>query len=174
MGSTGFATTGGITSHAFSQTRWGWYVPNAQCVDVYLILDPFYQGKTVQIVTFIGTIIKAFDAAPALVVVPNSTITNWSREFSSWAPGIRVVPFYGEAKSREVLNRYELKHPTKIQGTTGAKFHVLITTYDIITSKDFNTVIKNIPRWEVLVVDEGQRRKPDVIMLWLDFIDSFS
>jgi len=117
------------------------------------------QGKTVQIVTFIGNIIKEFGAAPVLVVVPHSTITNWTREFSSWAPYIRAIPFYGEAKSREVIKRYELRHPTKIQGTTGSKFHVLITTYDTITSKDFNTVIKSIPRWEVLIVDEGQRRK---------------
>jgi chromodomain-helicase-DNA-binding protein 4 len=159
MGLTGFATTGGITSLAFSRTRWGWYVPNTHCVSVYLTLIPFHQGKTVQIVTFLGNIIKAFDAAPALVVVPHSTITNWAREFSSWAPGIRVVPYYGEAKSREVIKRYELMHPIKIQGTTGAKFHVLVTTYDTVTSKDFNTVIRNVPRWEVLVVDEGQRRK---------------
>ncbi|KAH9045968.1 SNF2 family N-terminal domain-containing protein, partial [Lactarius hengduanensis] len=34
-------------------------------------------------------------------------------------------------------------------------------TYDTITSKDFNPVIKSVPRWEVLVVDEGQRLKND-------------
>lgn len=117
------------------------------------------QGKTVQIVTFIGNIIKAFDAAPILVVVPHSTITNWAREFSSWSPGIRVVLFYGEAKSRDIIKRYELTHPTKIEGTTGAKFHVLVTTYDTITSRDFSSVIKSVPRWEALIVDEGQRRK---------------
>jgi SNF2 family DNA or RNA helicase len=153
---TGSATTGGIISHAFSRMRWDWYTPSLSSI---LIIDPFCQGKTVQIVTFLGNIIKEFEAAPVLVVVPHSTITNWARDFSSWAPGIRVVPFYGEAKSREVIKRYELRHLTKIQGTTGSKFHVLITTYDIITSKDFNTVIKSVPRWEALIVDEGQRRK---------------
>jgi len=126
-----------------------------------ILADEMGLGKTVQIVTFIGNIFKAFDAAPILVVVPHSTITNWAREFSSWAPGIRVVPFYGEAKSREVIKRYELTHPTKIQGTTGAKFHVLVTTYDTITSKDFSPVIKSVPRWEALIVDEGQRLKND-------------
>jgi chromodomain-helicase-DNA-binding protein 4 len=154
---TGFVTTGGIISHVFSQTRWDWYI--LQYFLNYLVYDLSHQGKTVQIVTFLGNIIKAFDAAPVLVVVPHSTITNWAREFSSWAPGIRVVPFYGEAKSRAVIKRYELTHPTKIQGTTGAKFHVLVTTYDTITSKDFNPVIKSVPRWEALIVDEGQRCK---------------
>ncbi|KAI9461026.1 hypothetical protein BJY52DRAFT_1168379 [Lactarius psammicola] len=126
-----------------------------------ILADEMGLGKTVQIVTFIGSIIKSFDACPILVVVPNSTITNWAREFSSWAPGVRAIPFYGEAKSREVIKRYELTHSTKIQGTTGAKFHVLVTTYDTITAKDFNPVIKSVPRWEVLVVDEGQRLKND-------------
>lgn len=36
--------------------------------------------------------------------------------------------------------------------------HVVLTTYDTITSADFN-VFKSIPRWEMLVVDEGQRRE---------------
>ncbi|KAI9513073.1 SNF2 family N-terminal domain-containing protein [Russula earlei] len=131
-----------------------------------ILADEMGLGKTVQIATSIGYIIKAFDAAPVLVVVPQSTITNWAREFASWTPGIRVVPFYGEAKSREVIKRYELQHPTKMQGTTGAKYHVLITTYDTITSKDFHTVIKNVHRWEVLIVDEGQRLKNDHSVLF--------
>lgn len=36
--------------------------------------------------------------------------------------------------------------------------HVILTTYDTITSSEFG-VFKAIPRWEMLVVDEGQRRE---------------
>ena len=36
--------------------------------------------------------------------------------------------------------------------------HVILTTYDVITGGDFS-IFRNIPRWEMLVVDEGQRRK---------------
>ena len=98
-------------------------------------------------------------ACPYLVVVPNSTITNWVREFARWAPHLRVVPFYGEQKSRDIIKRYELQHPVVAPGTTGAKYHVLIATYEAVTNpKDFTTVFKNSPRWEVLIVDEGQRR----------------
>jgi chromodomain-helicase-DNA-binding protein 4 len=71
-----------------------------------------------------------------------------------------VVPFYGEAKSREIIKKFELEHETRLQWTTGAKFHVLVTTYESLNNpKDFSPVFKSIPRWEVLVVDEGQRRK---------------
>jgi len=34
--------------------------------------------------------------------------------------------------------------------------HVVLTTYDLITGSEFS-VFRNIPRWEMLVVDEGQR-----------------
>ena len=103
---------------------------------------------------------STYDASPALVVVPNSTITNWVREFERWAPGLRVVPFYGEVKAREVIKRFELFHDRPAKGTTGAKFHVLVTTYETVTNtKEFGPVFKRSPRWETLVVDEGQRRK---------------
>ena len=112
-----------------------------------------------QIVTFIGYIISSFKQFPALVVVPNSTITNWVREFERWAPRLRVVPFYGEAKARDIIKRYELFHPSA-KGTSDAKYHVLVTTYETVTNhKEFGPVFKHTPRWEMLVVDEGQRRK---------------
>lgn len=89
------------------------------------------------------------------------SITNWVREFERWAPKLRVVPFYGESRSRTVIKNYELRHRVVETGTVGIKYHVLITTYETITSAkgDFTPVFKNVPRWEVLVVDEGQRRK---------------
>ncbi|KAF8846211.1 hypothetical protein BDN67DRAFT_918420 [Paxillus ammoniavirescens] len=132
-----------------------------------ILADEMGLGKTVQIVTFLGTLIEKFKAAPALVVVPNSTITNWVREFSRWAPRLRVVPFYGESKARDVIIRYELFHGSSKRGTTEPKYHVLVTTYESVTSaKDFSAVFKSVPRWEVLVVDEGQRLKNDSGLLF--------
>ena len=124
--------------------------------------------------TFLGNIAEQWKAFPVLIVVPNSTITNWVREFERWAPRLRTVPFYGEKNSRDVIKQFELFHESPRQGFTDTKFHVLITTYEsIINVKDFAPVFKNQPRWEVsyllsltsadsgsvqvLVVDEGQR-----------------
>jgi chromodomain-helicase-DNA-binding protein 4 len=108
---------------------------------------------------FVGLIIERKKAAPCLVVVPNSTITSWVREFERWAPHLRVVPYHGEAKSREIVRRYELAHDETEAGYTKLKCHVLITTYETITnSRDFGPVFKQVPRWEALIVDEGQRR----------------
>ena len=109
---------------------------------------------------------KLRNAWPALVVVPNSTITNWVREFERWAPNLRVCSFYGEARARDIIKQYELYHEDFIKGTTGAKYHVLVTTYETITGKDFTTVFKKSPRWEMLVVDEGQRCKCVMHAAW--------
>ena len=106
-----------------------------------------------QIVTFLGYIIARFEAFPALVVVPNSTITNWVREFERWAPNLRVVPFYGESKARDVNKRFELNHDGKPRGEIGVKYHVLITTYEsLLNLKDFTPVFKSQSRWEVRLI----------------------
>ncbi|PPQ64493.1 hypothetical protein CVT26_002032 [Gymnopilus dilepis] len=132
-----------------------------------ILADEMGLGKTVQIVSFLGRIANDWKAFPALVVVPNSTITNWVREFERWAPRLRVVPFYGEKAARDVIKKFELFHETPPTGSTKAKFHILITTYEALTNgKDFTTVFKNQPRWEVLVVDEGQRLKSDSSLLF--------
>lgn len=123
---------------------------------------------------FLGFIAKKWNALPALVVVPNSTITNWVREFERWAPNLRVVPFYGESKAREVIKKFELFHKNHLPTDTPAKFHVLVTTYENITGRDFGTVFKKQDRWEVLVVDEGQRRELFLfVRAWKSCIDLF-
>ncbi|KAI0347824.1 hypothetical protein BDW22DRAFT_1349889 [Trametopsis cervina] len=136
-----------------------------------ILADEMGLGKTVQIVTFIGLLVKGlpdtYSACPVLVVVPNSTISNWVREFERWAPALRVVPFSGDAKSREVIKQYELFHDTVPPHTTKAKFHVLVTTYETITNaRDTASIFKTTPRWEALVVDEGQRLKSDSSILF--------
>ena len=103
-----------------------------------------------QVSSFVGNIVDKWDAFPVLVVVPNSTLTNWVREFERWAPNLRVVPYYGEAKARQIIQRYELTHPKAPPGCTEAKFHVLVTSYEAVTHKtDFGGVFKKQPRWEV-------------------------
>ncbi|CAL1695101.1 unnamed protein product [Somion occarium] len=131
-----------------------------------ILADEMGLGKTVQVVTFIGVIMELQKAFPALVVVPNSTITNWVREFERWAPHLRVCPFYGDAKAREIIKKYELWHTEVSKGTTSAMYHVLVTTYETINGKEFGPVFRQNPRWEVLVVDEGQRLKSDSSLIF--------
>ncbi|TFK30824.1 hypothetical protein FA15DRAFT_608326 [Coprinopsis marcescibilis] len=151
----------------FQVDGFNWLCDNWWRHQTSILADDMGLGKTVQMAAFLGTIAQKFQAFPALVVVPNSTITNWVREFERWAPNLRVVPFYGERKARDILKEFELFHKKPPSGYTDAKFHVLVTTYEgIINPKDFSAVFKHQPRWEVLVVDEGQRLKSDSSLLF--------
>ncbi|OWZ62862.1 hypothetical protein AYX15_05060 [Cryptococcus neoformans] len=126
-----------------------------------ILADDMGLGKTVQIASVLGYLGSAeHEIYPCLVVVPNSTITNWVREFEKWSPHLRVVPFYGESASREIISKYELFHKGLQGKPVGLKAHIVLTTYDMITSSEFR-VFSAIPRWEVLCVDEGQRLKSD-------------
>lgn len=90
---------------------------------------------------------------PNLIVVPNSTIANWVREFEAWAPHVRVVMFSGSADSRDIIRDYELYHENG-----RLAYHVLLATYETMTNpRDFHSIFKSVPRWEVVIVDEGQR-----------------
>ncbi|KNZ72345.1 Chromatin remodeling factor mit1 [Termitomyces sp. J132] len=134
----------------FQVDGFNWLCNNWWNLQPCILGDEMGLGKTVQVATFLGSIVAKFKAFPALVVVPNSTITNWVREFERWAPDLRVVPFYDQTHAR-----------------TGAKFHVLIATYEaLLNPKDFTPVFSNQPQLEVLIIDEGQRLKSDSSLLF--------
>ncbi|WVQ73256.1 hypothetical protein IAR50_002824 [Cryptococcus sp. DSM 104548] len=126
-----------------------------------ILADDMGLGKTVQIASVLGYLGSAeYQIYPCLVVVPNSTITNWVREFEKWSPHLRVVPFYGEKTSRQIITQYELYHKGQQGQVAGLKAHIVLTTYDMVTGNEFK-VFSSVPRWEVLCVDEGQRLKSD-------------
>ncbi|KAF8329124.1 SNF2 family N-terminal domain-containing protein [Cantharellus anzutake] len=127
-----------------------------------ILADEMGLGKTIQIISLIGKLVKDRQIFPNLIVVPNSTIANWVREFETWAPHVRVVMFSGSAESRDIIQNYELYHENG-----SLAYHVLIGTYEAITNpRDFNSVFKSVPRWEVVVIDEGQRVKSDSSLLF--------
>ncbi|WOO77567.1 Chromodomain-helicase-DNA-binding protein 4 [Vanrija pseudolonga] len=131
-----------------------------------ILADDMGLGKTIQVASFLGHLgSEDFGIYPALVIVPNSTITNWVREFEKWVPHLRVVPYYGVASSRKVVSKFELYHKGAQNKAAGLKAHVVLTTYDMITSSEF-AVFSRMPRWEVVIVDEGQRLKSNSSLIF--------
>jgi SNF2 family DNA or RNA helicase len=50
-------------------------------------------GKTIQSIAFVAALVEEGVSLPQLVVAPLSTLRNWEREFSTWAPHLNVVCF---------------------------------------------------------------------------------
>ncbi|KAF9191017.1 hypothetical protein BGZ51_007850 [Haplosporangium sp. Z 767] len=127
-----------------------------------ILADEMGLGKTIQMVAFVTTLFHQLGAFPCLIVVPNSTLTNWVREFAKWAPDLRVVAYYGPQNSRSVVRDYELFH----HGTHDLKCHVVVTTYEMIVNPTDSAMFRK-NSWECLVVDEGQRLKNENSMLFV-------
>ena len=99
---------------------------------------------------------------PFLVLVPLSTLGNWEREFSVWAPDMYVVSYQGNADARQIIRDYEfhISSNSKTRRKVGAKatkaqsvkkgrplkFHVLLTSYEMVIQD--NVSFGSIP-WEV-------------------------
>uniref|UniRef100_A0A1A7Y3H4 Chromodomain helicase DNA binding protein 3 n=1 Tax=Iconisemion striatum TaxID=60296 RepID=A0A1A7Y3H4_9TELE len=124
-------------------------------------------GKTVQTAVFLYSLYKeGHSKGPFLVSAPLSTIINWEREFEMWAPDMYVVTYIGDKDSRAVIRENEFsfednairggKKASRMKKDSSIKFHVLLTSYELIT---IDMAILGSIDWACLVVDEAHRLK---------------
>ncbi|EMR09679.1 hypothetical protein PNEG_01867 [Pneumocystis murina B123] len=123
-----------------------------------ILADEMGLGKTIQIISLCSVLFYEWEKWPFLIVAPNSTISNWKREFSKWSPHLHVVPYHGEKIQRDIIRQYRLFH----QQSRDLKCHVVLTSYHTIIT---DSILSNFD-WECLIVDEGQRLKNEHSLLF--------
>ncbi|CAI4064438.1 RSC chromatin remodeling complex ATPase subunit STH1 SKDI_09G0440 [Saccharomyces kudriavzevii IFO 1802] len=112
-----------------------------------ILADEMGLGKTIQSISLIAYLYETKkDMGPFLVIVPLSTITNWTLEFEKWAPSLNTIIYKGTPNQR-----HSLQHQIRI-----ANFDVLLTTYEYII-KDKSLLSKH--DWAHMIIDEGHRMK---------------
>uniref|UniRef100_A0AAV2MC76 DNA helicase n=1 Tax=Knipowitschia caucasica TaxID=637954 RepID=A0AAV2MC76_KNICA len=159
-------TTGG-TLHPYQLEGLNWLRFSwAQATDT-ILADEMGLGKTVQTAVFLYSLYKeGHSKGPFLVSAPLSTIINWEREFEMWAPDMYVVTYVGDKDSRAVIRENEFsfegnairggKKASKMKKDSQVKFHVLLTSYELIT---IDQAVLGSIEWACLVVDEAHRLK---------------
>uniref|UniRef100_A0A6Q2XGF3 Uncharacterized protein n=1 Tax=Esox lucius TaxID=8010 RepID=A0A6Q2XGF3_ESOLU len=162
-----FVTATGGTLHLYQLEGLNWLRFSwSQGTDT-ILADEMGLGKTIQTIVFLYSLFKeGHTRGPFLVSAPLSTIINWEREFEMWAPDFYVVTYTGDKESRAIIRENELtfddsagrggKKAFKLRREAPIKFHVLLTSYELVTIDQ--TSLKSID-WACLVVDEAHRLK---------------
>ncbi|CCX34630.1 Similar to Chromatin structure-remodeling complex subunit snf21; acc. no. Q9UTN6 [Pyronema omphalodes CBS 100304] len=102
-----------------------------------ILADEMGLGKTIQTISLNG---------PFLVIVPLSTLTNWTLEFEKWAPSVGTIVYKGPPTVRKTQQNH-IKH---------GNWQVLLTTYEYII-KD-RPILSKV-KWNYMIIDEGHRMK---------------
>jgi SNF2 family DNA or RNA helicase len=84
---------------------------------------------------------------PHLIIVPASVLINWEIELKRWAPGFKIIVYYGSQKQRK-LKRSGWSKPNS--------FHVCITSYNIVLQDE---QIFRRKAWHYMILDEAQHIK---------------
>lgn len=119
-----------------------------------ILADEMGLGKTLQTIAFLGYLryIRGI-AGPHIVIVPKSTLDNWSREFKRWTPEVSTVVLQGDKETRgQLINDRILS----------CDFDVLITSYEMVLREKGQ--LKKFA-WEYIIVDEAHRIKNEDSML---------
>eukprot|EP00051_Salpingoeca_urceolata_P019520 m.285948 g.285948 ORF g.285948 m.285948 type:complete len:1583 (+) comp19435_c1_seq19:182-4930(+) len=127
-----------------------------------ILADEMGLGKTVQTIAFVLSLFEEnIRRGPFLVAVPLSTLSNWKREFSRWAPNMNAITYTGNAASRQIIRAHEFYSAQQEPGRkrslrTATKFNVLLTSFETVLS---DSSALGAIKWQLIVVDEAQRLK---------------
>ncbi|XP_077981032.1 SWI/SNF-related matrix-associated actin-dependent regulator of chromatin subfamily A member 2-like [Glandiceps talaboti] len=112
-----------------------------------ILADEMGLGKTIQTIALITYLMESKRVqGPYLIIVPLSTLSNWTLEFDKWAPSVIKICYKGSPLARRAI----------VGQLRSGKFNVLLTTYEYVM-KDKSVLAKL--RWKYMIVDEGHRMK---------------
>ena len=58
---------------------------------------------TIQTIAFLAHLKESGEQGKHLIVVPSSTLDNWRKELDTWAPGLKLVTYWGAQDERRHL-----------------------------------------------------------------------
>lgn len=116
-----------------------------------ILADDMGLGKTIQVISFLSGMYDSELVKHTLLIMPTSLITNWTKEFAKWTPGMRVKEFHGTSKGERSRNL------GKVQRRGG----VIITTYKMLMNnwQQLSSYNGKEFTWDYVILDEAHKIK---------------
>ncbi len=130
------------TLRPYQQSGYEWLYKNSQLGFGSLIADDMGLGKTIQIITLLLKLKEAgnLEKKKALIIVPTTLLTNWSKEIFKFAPALVPAVYHGANRDLGELKNADL----------------VITTYGVVRSDNAKL---SKQKWLITVIDEAQNIK---------------
>ncbi|XP_044053386.1 DNA excision repair protein ERCC-6-like isoform X2 [Siniperca chuatsi] len=116
-----------------------------------ILADDMGLGKTIQVISFLSGMYDNELVKHTLLVMPTSLITNWTKEFAKWTPGMRIKEFHGVSKGERTRNL------EKVQRRGG----VVVTTYTMLINnwQQLSSYHGREFTWDYMILDEAHKIK---------------
>ncbi|XP_024941771.1 SWI/SNF-related matrix-associated actin-dependent regulator of chromatin subfamily A containing DEAD/H box 1 homolog isoform X2 [Cephus cinctus] len=146
----------GLTLAPYQMVGLNWLaVLHAQNVNG-ILADEMGLGKTIQVIAFLTYLQEAGltddKLGPHLIVVPSSTMENWSNELERWSPGLKVVQYYGSQDERKEMR----------MGWRNGDLDdvdVILTTYNLVSSTPEERRLFRVMPLQYVIFDEAHMLK---------------
>lgn len=113
-----------------------------------ILADEMGLGKTIQTIALLAWLACERQTwGPHLIIVPTSVMLNWEMEFKRFAPGFKILTYFGTPQQRKRKRRGWNKEDT---------WHVCITSYQLVIQ---DQVVFRGKRWKYMVLDEAHNIK---------------
>lgn len=113
-----------------------------------ILADEMGLGKTIQTISLLAYLACEHHIwGPHLIIVPTSVMLNWEMEFKKFAPGFKVLTYYGSPQERARKRKGWNKIDT---------FHVCITSYQLVVHDHSSFKRK---KWRYMILDEAHNIK---------------
>ncbi len=110
-----------------------------------ILADEMGLGKTMQTITTVRLLLRSGQLKQILLVCPKPLVTNWVREFNTWAPEIPVCVVEGNQAKRKYL-------------WDNQDMPVKIANYELM-NRDLPAIQQAGIDYDLIVLDEAQRIK---------------
>lgn len=124
-----------------------------------ILADEMGLGKTIMtIALFAHLAVEKEIWGPHLIIVPTSVLVNWEMEIKKWAPGLKVLAYYGSMQERRSKRRGWYSEDA---------FHVCIVSYTVVIQ---DMRLFRLKRWHYMVLDEAHHIKNFRSKKWQELI----